>query len=297
MRTRILSFAFVVLAAVSVNANAGINKVPEVKDVETLADELIDADSLELTTVNDIKDFVKKVETISAPYLVGEESLSDQEKTIKVLDAVANYAETKAEGSTLDMVEAGLLNTIIYHYKTGLNIHSLQGQTAHNLVSAVTNEAEAWQKLENTLSDYYAYLAIMHHEGGTLAQIQASGSLWRLADARYNDTQKLIESGLNPNGKSVFGIKDMENLSSQIVTEFTKKAKGFIEDPGDFGESKYFKEAANGLNEACANLRVDLDAWIKSRAILLSHCNNAPEALGQACILLTKIKKLGELEQ
>jgi hypothetical protein len=301
MRKSIISFAVILLAtaglmAVSSEVNAKVNKPPEVKDVEALADKLIEIESIERSTINDIRDFIKQVETVAAPYLIGEESLSPKEKTFKVLDAVDNYAENKLEGSTRDMVEGGLLHALTYHYRAGLNTRDLQAQIEHNLVSAVSDEANAWQKLENTLNAYYAYLAFMHHEGGTLAQTQASGSVWRLAEARFNDTEKLVESGLDPNGRAVYGIDQVRKFSDEIVESFTQKAKYFIDNPGDFADNKYFNDAANGLNEACASLKGDLNDWIQERFRLMSHCNNAISVFGQTCILLDKIKKLGTLE-
>lgn len=291
-------FLLLISGAFATSADAKVKPLPVVEDVAGFSEKLIEIESNELSTFNDVKDYIKQVENLAESYYTEGKSLSKQEKTLKMLDEVAKYADNiKANGSTRDMMDCGILHTVIYHYKTGLNSKDLRGQIMLPVVSAVTDEIEAWLKLENTLSEYYAYSAFMNNQGGTIAYIFASGSAWQLAEARYNDTEQLLKAGFSSGARNFPMSNEIKEKANSIVNSFSTSAKDLMDCEDDFKESPYYNEVSKDLSEACKNLKTDLKAWINARLKVLGCLEDQGIGIGETLKLLDNIKKIGEQEK
>lgn len=283
------------LSTATANDRLKTKYVPTAEDMEELSEKLIELESNELLTINDINDYVKQVENFAVEYYHGDvKSMDKKDVTDKALRDVKKYAEKKANGSTRDMMECGILNTVIYHYNTGLNSKKLCGQIELPVVGAVTDEIQAWQKLENTLSDYYAYSAFMWNQGGSMASIIATGSAWRLAEARYNDTNMLLKAGFGRGFRDFYTIDTIKKNASETVENLTSEANDLLDCDDDFKASPYYKEVSKGLTEACENLQADMDAWINSRIKLVACLEDQLIGINETQKLLTEIKKIVE---
>lgn len=283
------------LSTATANDRLKTKYVPTAEDMEELSEKLIELESNELLTINDINDYVKQVENFAVEYYHGDvKSMDKKDVTDKALRDVKKYAEKKANGSTRDMMECGILNTVIYHYITGLNSKKLCGQIELPVVGAVTDEIQAWQKLENTLSDYYAYSAFMGNQGGSMASIIATGSAWRLAEARYNDTNMLLKAGFGRGFRDFYTIDTIKKNASETVENLTSEANDLLDCDDDFKASPYYKEVSKGLTEACENLQADMDAWINSRIKLVACLEDQLIGINETQKLLTEIKKIVE---
>lgn len=310
MKRFISTFTIIMLLAtgfMALNADAKVkakakakakNNSITVKNVPELSEKLIELESNELENTIDIKAFITQVESLAEAHFQGDKTLNKREKTLKVLDEVAKYADkTKANGSTRDMMECGFLHTVIYHYKTGLNSRELLGQIDLPVVDAVTREIETWQKLENTLCEYYAYSAFMQHQGGSLAQIGASGSSWTLAEARYNDTDMLLKAGFSRGARNVPMSEKILEKADETVKYLTATANNFLDSDDTFKESTYYKEVSKSLIEACNNLNTDMDAWVKARMSVVGCLEKQDIGISETFKLLDNIKKIGTPEQ
>lgn len=299
MKSKALTLVIIsVIVALNSSVDAKAPARPAVKDVATLADKLIELESFELSTVIDLQDLAKQVETLAVPYVQGGNSMTNQQKTLMVLDEVQKYAtDVKFQGSNIDMVEGGRLHALIYHYKTAINTRELRGQIEHHLITAVTRETEAWMKLENTLCEYYACLRYIYHQGGTMANLDASGCEWVLAEARYDDTQQWLQAGLDPNVKRAPMEEELIKKSNDIATSLIETANDLIDNAEDFKYSNYFPNVSTALKEACTKLNGDLQNWIKERRVLLALCKDQGMGLAQTFKLLDLIKERGDLEK
>lgn len=284
--------------ATSAQDNLKMKYVPTAEDLEELTEKLIELESNELLTINDINDYVKQVENFAVEYYHGDvKSMDKKDVTVKALRDVKKYAEKKAYGSTHDMMECGILNTVIYHYNTGLNSKKLCGQIELPVVGAVTDEIQAWQKLENTLSDYYAYSAFMENQGGSMASIIATGSAWNLAEARYHDTNMLLKAGFGRGFRGFHMIDNIKKNATETVENLTSIANDLLDCEDDFKASPYYKEVSKGLTEACENLKTDMDTWINSRIKFVSCLEDQLIGISETQKLLTQIKKIATPEQ
>lgn len=287
----------------SAQDNIKMKYVPGPKDLEELSEKLVELESNEISTINDIKDYVKQVENFAVEYYLGPgkkrdiESIDKKDVTVKALRDVKNYADKMANGSTREMMECGILNTVIYHYNTGLNSERLSGQIDLPVVDAVTDEIQAWQKLENTLSDYYGYSAFMESQGGSMAYLAATGSAWNLAEARYNDTNMLLRAGFGRGFRSFQMIDNIKKNANETAKDLTSKATDLLDCEDDFKASPYYKEVSKGLTEACENLKTDMDAWINARVRLVACLEDQLIGISETQKLLTQIKKIGTPEQ
>lgn len=282
----------------SAQDNLKTKYVPTPKDMEVLSEKLIELESNELSTINDIKDYVKQVENLAVEYYHGNiASMDKKDVTAKALRDVKNYAEKLSNGSTRDMMECGILNTVIYHYNAGLNSKKLCGQIDLPVVDAVTGEIQAWQKLENTLSDYYAYCGFMESQGGSMANLVATGSAWKLAEARYNDTNLLLRAGFGRGFRGSYMFDTIKKNANETVEYLTSKAKDLLDCEDDFKASPYYKEVSKGMTEACKNLKTDMEAWINSRTRLVACLEEQLIGINETQKLLSKIKEIGTPEQ
>lgn len=289
-----------ITGTVATSANYEIKKkyVPTVKDLEGLSEKLIELESNELSTINDIKDYIKQVENLAETYHQGTISKSKEKKALEVLYDMEKYAEeTKASGSTRDMMECGFLHSAAFHYKTALNSKELLGQIDLPVVNAVTNEIEAWLKLENTLNEYYAYSSFLHNQGGSMAGIAASGSAWRLAEARYNDTEQLLKAGFARGARDFPMQNDIKKKANDIVNSFTTTAKDLLDCDKDFKKSAYYKEVSKSMTEACQNLKTVMDTWVNKRLAMIACFEEQGIGISETFKLLDNIKKIGELEK
>lgn len=285
---------------INANANDEIKTKynPYVKNVAGLSEKLIELDSNELSTIDDIKNYIKQVENLAEIYHQGTQPKSKTKKALEALFDVENYADkTKASGSTRDMMECGILHTAIYHYKTAINSEKLRAQIDLPVVDAVTHEIEAWQKLENTLCEYYSYSAFMQHQGGSLAQIGATGSAWSLAEARYNDTEMLLTAGFAQRARNFPMVNDIRKKADETVKSLTATAKDLMDCDDDFKENTYYKEVSKGLTEACENLSTDMQTWINARISVVGCLEEQGIGIGETLKLLDNIKKIGAPEQ
>ena len=274
------------------------NKSITVKNMDKLSEKLIELESNELENTADIKAFITQVENLAETYSQGDKKLSKRDKTLKVLDEVAKHADkTKASGSTRDMMECGFLHTVINHYKTGLNSIELRGQIDLPVVDAVTREIETWQKLENTLCEIYAYSAFLQNQGGSLSQIEASGSAWRIAEARYNDTEMLLKAGFSRGARNFPMSGEIKEKANKTVESLTATAKDLLDCDDYFKESAYYTEVSKSLTEACKNLNTDMDAWVKARLNVLGCLEEQGIGIGETFKLLDNINKIGTPEQ
>ena len=277
-----------ITGTVATSANYEIKKkyVPTVKDLEGLSEKLIELESNELSTINDIKDYIKQVENLAEAYHQGTISKSKEKKALEVLYDVEKYAdETKAYGSTRDMMECGFLHTAAFHYKTALNSKELLGQI------------ETWLKLENTLNEYYAYSSFLHNQGGSMAGIAASGSAWRLAEARYNDTEQLLKAGFARGARDFPMQNDIKKKANDIVNTFTTAAKDLLDCDKDFKKSAHYKEVSKSMTEACQNLKTVMDTWVNKRLAMIACFEEQGIGISETFKLLDNIKKIGELEK
>lgn len=285
--------------ATSAQDNLKRKYAPTPEDMEELSEKLISLESNELSTINDIKDYVKQVENFAVEYYHGDIASTDKKDvtTVKALRDVKEYAEKMSCGSTHDMMVCGILNTVIYHYNTGLNSQKLCGQIDLPVVNAVTDEIQAWQKLENTLSAYCAYSAFMECQGGSMANLIATGGTWSLAEARYQDTNMLLKAGFARGFKDFYMIDNIKKNANEIANDLTSKAKDLLDCEDDFKASTYYKEVSKGLTEACENLKTDMDAWINSRVRLVACLDDQLIGISETQKLLAKIKEIGTFEQ
>ena len=284
--------------ATSAQDNLKTKYAPTPKDLEELSEKLIELESNEISTINDIKDYVKQVENFAQEYYHGDKSSMSKDFVADLaIRDIKKYAEEKANGSTRDMMECGILNTAIFHYNTGLNSKKLCGQIDLPVVGAVIDEIEAWQKLENTLSDYYAYCGFMENQGGSMANLVATGSAWRLAEARYYDTKMLLKAGFARGSRGFYKIDDIKKNANETVNNLTSKAKDLLNCDDDFKASPYYKEVSKGLTEAYENLKTDMDAWIKARLSLVSCLEEQFIGINETQKLLNKINEIGTSEQ
>ena len=284
--------------ATSAQDNLKMKYVPSPKDLEDLSEKLIELESNEISTINDIKDYVKQIENFAVEYYHADKSSMDKRMLASTaLDDVKKHADKINGGSTRDMMECGILNTVIFHYNTGLNSQKLCGQIDIPVVKAVTGEIQAWQKLENTLCDYYTYCGFMKNQGGSMANIVATGSAWSLAEARYNDTNMLLKAGFGRGFKGSYMIDNIKKNATETVEYLTSKANDLLDCEDNFKASPYYKEVSKGLTEACKNLKTDMDAWINSRTRLVSCLEEQLIGLNETHKLLTKIKEIGTSEQ
>ncbi|MBO4723464.1 MAG: hypothetical protein J5629_11140 [Muribaculaceae bacterium] len=267
--------------------------------MEVLSEKLIELESIELLTIDDIKGYIKQVENFAADYYHGSmSSMSKKDVAYRALNDVKKYADkTKASGSTRDMMECGILHTAVYHYKTALNSEELRAQIDLPVVDAVTHEIEAWQKLENTLCEYYAYSAFMQHQGGSLAQIGATGSTWSLAEARYNDTEMLQKAGFARRARNFPMVDDIRKKADETVKSLTATAKDLLDCDDDFKTSPYYNEVSKGLTAACENLSADMGAWINARISVVGCLEEQGIGIGETFKLLDNIIKIGSPEQ
>ena len=293
-----ISLLFFGLLTTNANAELRTKYAPTPKDMEELAQKLINLESNELSTINNIKDYIKQVQHFAVEYYHRDTaSMSEKFVADKALRDVKDYAEKKASGSTRDMMECGILNTVIYHYNIGLNSIKLRGQIDLPVVRAVTDEIEAWQKLENTLSDYYAYCGFLECQGGSMASGFATGRAWTLAEARYNDTNMLLKAGFGRGFRGFHMIDDIKKNANETVKDLTTIAKDLLDCEDDFKNSPYYKEVSNSLSEACKNLQTDMDAWIKARTSLVSCLDDQLIGINETLKLLSQIKTIGKPEQ
>ena len=75
MRKQTIALVLIMLAATSqmiASAKAPVHTA--IKDVSTLVEKLIEVESYERATVNDIKDLMNDVETLAEPYFQGKNS-------------------------------------------------------------------------------------------------------------------------------------------------------------------------------------------------------------------------------
>ena len=300
MKRYLTTFTLILFAAglMSISGKAPVHPVG--KDISVLADALLEIESKNPTTIDEMKTFVSQVETMAEPYFQGKKkSVSKSEKTLRVLDEVAKYAdEVKQNGSTFDMVESGRLHTLIYHYKTSLNIGKMCEKADQKLVTAVNDEAEAWLKLENTLNNYYACSAYIFNEGASMSHIEASGKAWSLAELRYNDTEKILNEGLVPEAWNVAVKEELKKGSNNVVYELRKAAINLIGGrSGDFNDNKYLSEVTKDLNETCNTLDADMQSWIKARTALVAHSKDRMNGAMQTMSLFVQMKKIAKQEQ
>ena len=86
----------------SAQDNLKTKYVPTPKDMEVLSEKLIELESNELSTINDIKDYVKQVENLAVEYYHGNiASMDKKDVTAKALRDVKNYAETLSYITTM----------------------------------------------------------------------------------------------------------------------------------------------------------------------------------------------------
>ena len=295
----VLLLLFSGLTTTSANDEIKRKYAPTPKDMQELSEKLIELESNELSTIDDIKEYIKQIENFAVDYYHGDiSSMSKRYVADLALNDVKKYADdTKLSGSTRDMMECGILHTAIYHYKTALNSVELRGQIDLPVVDAVTHEIEAWQKLENTLCEYYAYSAFMQHQGGSLAQIGATGSAWSLAEARYNDTEMLLKAGFARRARNFPMVDDIGKKADETVKSLTATAKDLMDCDDDFKESAYYKEVSKGLTEACEKLSADMEAWINARISVVGCLEEQGIGIGETFKLLSKIKEIGTPEQ
>ncbi len=287
------------LMTISANDELKTKYVPTAKDMEEFSQKLIELESNELSTFNDIKDYIKQVENYAMEYYHGNKSsMSKRDVASLALRDVQQYADKiKADGSTRDMMECGILYTVIFHYNTYLNSDELSGQIYLPVVSAVMHEVETWQKLENTLTDYYAYSAFMESQGGSMANIVATGSAWNIAEARYKDTNMLLNAGIADGARSFPMIDEIKRNANETVNFLISTAKDLLDCENDFKESTYYKEVSKGLTEACDNLKTDMEAWIIARLSVVGCLEERSIGIDATFKLLTQIKKIGTPEQ
>ncbi len=294
-----LLLLFSALMATTANAETKRKYAPTPKDMEELCEKLIELESNEISTFSDIKDYVRQVENLAVAYYHGDtSSKSESLAAATALEKVKEYADNiKASGSTRDMMECGILNAAIFHYKTGVNSEKLSAQIILPVVDAIIDEINAWQKLENTLNDYYAYAAFMENEGGSMASIVATGTAWSLAEARYNDTEMLLTAGIADKTSNIPMSDKIREQANTTVTFLTSTAKGLLDCEDYFKENPYYKEVSKGLTEACKNLKTDMEAWINARLSVVGCLQEQGIGIGETFKLLNQIKTIGTPEQ
>ena len=303
MKRYLTTFTLILFAAGLISTSGKAPVHPVGKDISVLCDALLGIESKNPTTIDEMKTFVSQVETMAEPYFQGKKkSVSKREKTFQVLDDVAQYVnDIKMNGATFDMRDGGLLLALIYHYKTALHILTQSEQCGPLAAAAVKNEAEAWLKLEKTLCDYYASSSYILNEGGSISHLVSSGCAWSLAEARYNETEKMLKSGLGSSNTNVITKDKIEAKSKSVVAELKGIADRAIHScSDDFKEGVYFGNVSNGLNEAVANLNDDMKAWIDARIKLLSYSKDLNDQVfgtTQTMSLFEKITGLAEPEK
>ncbi len=294
-----LLLLFSCLVATDANAEMRRQYAPTPQDLEELSEKLIELESNELLTIDDLKDYIKQVEDFAVAYYHAKKSTMDKRMLAsRALEDVKKYAdEIKANGSTRDMMECGFLNTAICHYYIAINSNEMRGQIILPVVDAMTDEIVAWQKLENTLTDVYAYSAFMENQGGSMASISASGSAWDLAEARRNDTDMLLKAGVADEARHFPMMDEMRKQATATVKFLTTRAKDLLDCDDDFKASPYYKEVSKGLTEACAKLDTDMDAWVSARIRVVGCLQEQGIGIDGTFKLLSQIKKIGTPEQ
>ena len=130
-----------------------------------------------------------------------------------------------------------------------------------------------------------------------MANLDASGCEWELAEARYNDTQQWLRAELDPNVKIVPMEEELIKKSNGIATSLNETANDLINNAEDFKDSYYFQNVSTALKDASTKLNGDIQNWIKERRVLLALCKNQGIGLAQTFKLLDIIKELGDLEK
>ncbi|MBP5688796.1 MAG: hypothetical protein J6X22_09185 [Muribaculaceae bacterium] len=305
MQRLVNTFTVILLITAGVVAASANDKIktkyrPTLQDMEVLSEKLIELESKELSTIDDLRDYMKQVEDFALDYYRGDMfSMGRNAVAFKALGEVEKYADdVKASGSTRDMMDCGFLHTSIHHYNTILNIEQLGIKFKQNRV--VTDETEAWLKLENTLNKYYAYSSYIFNQGGSMANLVASGSAWSLAEARYQDTYQLLKarfSGFAIGARNATSEDIIRKEANNVVASLTASANDLLDCDDSFKESPFYKEVSKGLSEACENLKTDMDAWISARLSMVICLEEQEIGTGETLKLLDNIKKIGEQEQ
>lgn len=301
MKRLVSTVAALLLLMTGVIASSANDKIkaPVVKNLEGLTEKLIELESNELSTIGDVKDYIKQVEDLAEIYHYATNGKSKKQKALDVLNDVEKYAdEVKANGSTRDMMECGILHTAAYHYKTALNCEKMQAQIILPVVDAMRNEIVAWLKLENTLTNYYAYSSYLFNQGGSMAGLSATGSAWSLAEARCNDTEQLTKAKVASSAKRTPLDNKIKEKANELVLSFTSSAKDLINSDNDFKDSPYYNEVSKGLTEACENLKTDMEVWINARLGVIACYEEQSQipVISETFKLIDKIKKIGEQE-
>lgn len=227
----------------------------EFANIEALA-EFMSQESMDNDTPQELKSlFDAQSAAITSYWNLNHKGEDQNRMTEVVFKELKALAEKLGEGSTVDMMKSGEINSAIAQYLTAQDY--CEKYKDNPLYQA---EMSDWLQLEDELDDFYEELASLANWGGTISKVTASGSLTSLAEARQEDYSQLKKGGNFAGSEGMTIAEARANLIQEL-----EDAKS-LED--DLVDDEDFRETLKDMREHADKVVKLLDKWLVSRSRL-----------------------------